>query len=78
MTYREILDLIFVPGFSTAPAVTSVSGRGVGMDVVKNRIEGIGGSVAVRSRVGEGSTIRLTIPVTRANVPATSRARSAR
>jgi chemotaxis protein histidine kinase CheA len=48
------------------------------MDVVKNRIEGIGGSVAVRSRVGEGSTIRLTIPVTRANVPATSRARSAR
>jgi two-component system chemotaxis sensor kinase CheA len=79
MSSREVLDLIFVPGFSTAPAVTHVSGRGVGLDVVKNRIEAIGGSVAVRSRVGEGSTIRLTIPVRLAIVPvATSGARSAR
>jgi two-component system, chemotaxis family, sensor kinase CheA len=70
MTGREILDLIFLPGFSTAPAVTNVSGRGVGMDVVKTRIEAIGGSVDVASTVGEGSTIRLTAPRTLAMIPA--------
>ena len=70
MSPREILDLIFLPGFSTAPAVTNVSGRGVGMDVVKTRIETIGGSVAVSSSVGQGSTFRLTIPLTLALVPA--------
>ena len=63
------LDLIFVPGFSTAPAVTNVSGRGVGMDVVKNRVEAIGGSVEVSSTLGAGSTFRLTIPGTLAIRP---------
>ncbi len=62
MTRREILHLIFLPGFSTATDVTNISGRGVGMDVVKSRIEAIGGSVEVMSRVGRGSTFRMTIP----------------
>jgi two-component system chemotaxis sensor kinase CheA len=70
MTPREILHLIFLPGFSTMTTVTNVSGRGVGMDVVKTRIEGIGGSVDVTSRLGKGSTFRLTIPLTLAIIPA--------
>jgi len=70
MTPREILHLIFLPGFSLAPKITNVSGRGVGMDVVKTRIEAIGGSVDVTSRVGRGSTFRLTIPLTLAIIPA--------
>jgi len=70
MTPREILHLIFLPGFSLAPKITNVSGRGVGMDVVKTRIEAIGGSVDVNSRVGKGSTFRLTIPLTLAIIPA--------
>ena len=70
MSQREIVNLIFLPGFSTAAAVTNVSGRGVGMDVVKTRIEAIGGSVDVTSAVGKGSTFRLTIPLTLAIIPA--------
>jgi hypothetical protein len=70
MTPREIMHLIFLPGFSLAAKVTNVSGRGVGMDVVKTRIEGIGGSVDVTSRLGKGSTFRLTIPLTLAIIPA--------
>ncbi len=70
MTPREIMHMIFLPGFSMAAAVTNVSGRGVGMDVVKTRIEGIGGSVDVTSKVGIGSTFRLTIPLTLAIIPA--------
>jgi two-component system chemotaxis sensor kinase CheA len=70
MSSREILNLIFLPGFSTAAQVTNVSGRGVGMDVVKTRIEAIGGSVDVSSAVGRGSTFRLTIPLTLAIIPA--------
>jgi two-component system, chemotaxis family, sensor kinase CheA len=70
MSPREITQLIFLPGFSTAGAVTNVSGRGVGMDVVKTRIEGIGGSVDVISVKGSGSTFRLTIPLTLAIIPA--------
>jgi two-component system, chemotaxis family, sensor kinase CheA len=70
MTAQEIIRLIFLPGFSTADAVTNVSGRGVGMDVVKTRIEGIGGSVDVTSTKGSGSTFRLTIPLTLAIIPA--------
>ena len=53
MTSREILHLIFLPGFSLAEKVTNVSGRGVGMDVVKTRIEAIGGSVDVSSKIGD-------------------------
>jgi two-component system, chemotaxis family, sensor kinase CheA len=70
MTMREITNLIFLPGFSLAEKITNVSGRGVGMDVVKTRIEAIGGSVDVTSRLGRGSTFRLTIPLTLAIIPA--------
>jgi two-component system chemotaxis sensor kinase CheA len=70
MSVREISQLIFLPGFSTAGQVTNVSGRGVGMDVVKTRIESIGGSVDVISAPGSGSTFRLTIPLTLAIIPA--------
>lgn len=67
---REAYGLIFYPGFSTAKQVTSVSGRGVGMDVVKTNIEKIGGSAEVSSRLGKGATIQLKIPLTLAIVPA--------
>ncbi len=67
---REALNLIFAPGFSTAEKVTNVSGRGVGMDVVKTNIEKIGGLVDVHSVLGEGTTIRIKIPLTLAIIPA--------
>ena len=70
MSEREIVQLIFLPGFSTAAAVTNVSGRGVGMDVVKTNIEQIGGTVDVQSVVGGGSTFRIKIPLTLAIIPA--------
>jgi two-component system chemotaxis sensor kinase CheA len=70
MSKRDISQLIFLPGFSTAGEITNVSGRGVGMDVVKTRIEGIGGSVDVTSTVGQGTCLRLTIPLTLAIIPA--------
>ena len=70
MNEREILQLIFLPGFSTAAAVTSVSGRGVGMDVVRTNVEKIGGKVEVESRAGEGTILRLRIPLTLAIIPA--------
>ena len=66
---REALNLIFLPGFSTAQTVTNVSGRGVGMDVVKSNIEKIGGIVDIFSRPGEGSTVKLKIPLTLAIIP---------
>ena len=66
---REALRLIFHPGFTTATAVTNVSGRGVGMDVVRTNIEKIGGAVDVASVVGQGTTVRIKIPVTLANIP---------
>jgi two-component system chemotaxis sensor kinase CheA len=69
MTEREALQLIFLPGFSTASAVTTVSGRGVGMDVVRANVEKVGGSVEVESRRGEGTTLRLRVPLTLAIVP---------
>jgi two-component system chemotaxis sensor kinase CheA len=69
MTDREALALIFLPGFSTAAEVTSVSGRGVGMDVVKTNIEKIGGVVELVSRLGEGTTLKLKIPLTLAIIP---------
>jgi two-component system chemotaxis sensor kinase CheA len=70
MDRREILALVFRPGFSTAKQVTKVSGRGVGMDVVKTNIERIGGAVDVESTVGQGTTWRLTIPLTLAIIQA--------
>lgn len=67
---ERAFSLIFAPGFSTAEKVTNISGRGVGMDVVKTNIEKIGGSVEVSSRFGEGSKFKLKIPLTLAIVPA--------
>jgi two-component system chemotaxis sensor kinase CheA len=58
------LDLIFEPGVSTAPKVTAVSGRGVGLDVVKSRVESMGGTVEVRSQPGRGAAFRLVLPLT--------------
>ncbi len=70
LTDREVANLIFLPGFSTAEKVTNVSGRGVGMDVVKTNIEKIGGTVDVQSKPGQGSTVRMKIPLTLAIIPA--------
>lgn len=65
---EEILDCIFLPGFSTTDTATSVSGRGVGMDVVRRNIEQLGGSVRIETSPGSGSTIRIRIPLTLAIV----------
>ncbi len=70
MPEREIFNLIFLPGFSTAEKVTNVSGRGVGMDVVKTNVEKIGGTVDVQSTLGRGTTVRVKIPLTLAIIPA--------
>ena len=70
MVERELLQLIFLHGFSTAAAVTNVSGRGVGMDVVRTNVERIGGKVEIDSRAGKGTTLRLRIPLTLAIIPA--------
>lgn len=70
MSDREVQGLIFAPGFSTAEKVTNVSGRGVGMDVVKSNIEKIGGLVDISSEEGTGTKITLKIPLTLAIVPA--------
>jgi chemotaxis protein histidine kinase CheA len=70
MSERETANLIFLPGLSTAAKVTNVSGRGVGMDVVKTNIEKIGGTVDVQSKPGQGSTVRMKIPLTLAIIPA--------
>jgi two-component system chemotaxis sensor kinase CheA len=69
MSDREILNLTFLPGLSTAEKVTSVSGRGVGMDVVKTNIETIGGTVDVQSRAGQGTTLKVKILLTLAIIP---------
>src|ERR1017187_5185524 len=70
MNDRELMNLIFLPGLSTAEKVTNVSGRGVGMDVVKTNIEKIGGTVDVHSRPGHGTTLKIKIPLTLAIIPA--------
>jgi two-component system chemotaxis sensor kinase CheA len=70
MSRREQLDLVFLPGVSTADKVTNVSGRGVGMDVVRTNIEKIGGNVNLDSEPGQGATIRIKIPLTLAIIPA--------
>ncbi len=64
MTDDEVGMLIFAPGFSTAEQVTDVSGRGVGMDVVKRNIQEMGGHVEIASRQGQGTTIRILLPLT--------------
>ncbi|KUL25957.1 chemotaxis protein CheA [Actinoplanes awajinensis] len=70
MDRRDIMAMVFQPGFSTAAKVTNVSGRGVGMDVVKTNIENIGGAVSVDSTPGGGTVWRLTIPLTLAIIQA--------
>ncbi|MGA3049654.1 MAG: chemotaxis protein CheW [Terracidiphilus sp.] len=69
MSDREAVNLIFLPGFSTAHKVTKLSGRGVGMDVVKSSIEKIGGLVDIFSKPGKGATIKIRIPLTLAIIP---------
>ena len=70
MTVQEKTNLLFLPGLSTAKNVTNVSGRGVGMDVVKTNIEKIGGSIDIQSKPGEGTIIKIRIPLTLAIIPA--------
>jgi two-component system chemotaxis sensor kinase CheA len=70
MSDREIGNLIFMAGFSTADKVTNISGRGVGMDVVKTNVEKIGGTVDVSSVRGHGTTLKIKIPLTLAIIPA--------
>lgn len=70
MSEHDVLRFIFRPGFSTAQQITSVSGRGVGMDVVKTNIERIGGTIELRSKEGRGSTFTIKIPLTLAIVSA--------
>ena len=69
LNHRELIDLIFLPGFSTRDTVTNLSGRGVGMDVVKNNIENIGGSIEITSIPNEGTHVKLKIPLTLAILP---------
>ena len=70
MSDRDIFNMIFLPGFSTAEKVTNVSGRGVGMDVVKTNVEKIGGTVDVQSTACQGTTVKIKIPLTLAIIPA--------
>jgi two-component system chemotaxis sensor kinase CheA len=70
LSKRERTDLIFAPGLSTADAVTAISGRGVGMDVVRANIERIGGSVEIESTLGRGTRITLRVPLTLTIIPA--------
>ena len=66
---RELINLVFMPGFSTAREVSTISGRGVGMDVVKTNIERIGGTVDLSSTVGQGTVVKIKIPLTLAIIP---------
>jgi two-component system chemotaxis sensor kinase CheA len=70
MADREIVNLVFLPGFSTSDQVTNVSGRGVGMDVVRTNVERIGGTIDISSDVGVGTSLRIKIPLTLAIIPA--------
>ena len=70
MSDKEAVDLLFLPAFSTAEKISDVSGRGVGLDVVKNKIEGLGGDVEVVSRLGEGTTFIVRLPLTLAIIQA--------
>ena len=70
MSEKEIIDLLFLPSFSTSEKVTDVSGRGVGLDVVKSKIEALSGEVEVRTKLGEGSTWIIRLPLTLAIIQA--------
>jgi two-component system chemotaxis sensor kinase CheA len=69
MTQKELVDLIFLPGFSTAAAVTDISGRGVGMDVVKTNFGRLGGVIDIESTKGRGTVFRVKLPLTLAIIP---------
>lgn len=70
MTEKEAIDLLFRPAFSTSEKITDVSGRGVGLDVVKNKIEGLGGDVEVSTKLGEGTKFTVRLPLTLAIIQA--------
>lgn len=70
MTDKDIIDLLFRPSFSTAKVISDVSGRGVGLDVVKTKIEALGGDVEVKTALGEGSTFIIRLPLTLAIIQA--------
>lgn len=70
MTSKEFIDLLFQPSFSTADKITDVSGRGVGLDVVKTKIEALGGSISAKTVAGEGSTFTIQLPLTLAIIQA--------
>lgn len=70
MTDSQVMQFVFMPGFSTADRVTEVSGRGVGMDVVKTSIESLGGSIDLASAMGRGTVVRLRLPLTLAIIKA--------
>jgi len=70
LSEREALDLLFMPGFSTSDKVSDISGRGVGMDVVKNNIAAVSGMVDIESRPGEGCRVTITLPITLAIIKA--------
>ena len=70
MSDKEVVDLLFQPSFSTAEKITDVSGRGVGLDVVKTKIEGLGGNIECRTTLGEGSSFIIRLPLTLAIIQA--------
>ncbi len=70
LSEKEAIDLLFRPAFSTAEKITDVSGRGVGLDVVKNKIEGLGGDVEVSTKLGEGTKFTVRLPLTLAIIQA--------
>ena len=67
---RDALDLVFEPGFSTADEVTDISGRGVGMDVVKDSITRLGGTIDIHTQVGRGTEMHIKVPLALPIVPA--------
>lgn len=70
MSDKDIIDLLFKPSFSTAKQVSDISGRGVGLDVVKSKIESLSGEVEVKTKLGEGSTFIIRLPLTLAIIQA--------
>ena len=70
MTDKDFIDLLFMPSFSTADKITDVSGRGVGLDVVKTKIEALGGNISAKTVAGEGSTFTIQLPLTLAIIQA--------
>ncbi|MDM5198888.1 chemotaxis protein CheA [Fictibacillus enclensis] len=69
LTGRHVYELLFAPGFSTAEVISDISGRGVGLDAVKNKIESLGGSVSVDSTAGQGSTFSIQLPLNLSIIP---------